>query len=164
MRTFSIIWTYPKSFSLLSWVISKRIKRPYSHVAISMGEKLYEATGGSVVDNPLSEKVKGYNVVQACNLSIPDSHYAIMEAFLKEQVGDEYSYWGAFASTLRLPRMLGVGKDGDEEFICSELAIRALEEAEIIDRGQLEKAPDYITPKGVEELLIKRGHSMNKKK
>lgn len=169
-RYFTLLFTFPKKPSIISRLIAWRLKTKFSHVCGVVGTgpiglfDLYEASNGNVHDVDLENFLSKNKVIKTCRVAIEDKEelYKIIR-YMKKQRGKDYSEWGALASTFPFLRAIGVGKDGDHEFICSEYMVRALEQANILDESDYKDgrgSTDYVDPRYFEKMLVNAGFSI----
>lgn len=158
-RFITLLFTYPKDFRPVSWVIKTRLKTDYSHVCavVSTGPiglfDVYQASHGSVHGLDLCEFLKKNNVIKSCRIRVDKEDYYKIIRYLKKQRGKKYSEAAAVASTFPCLRALGIGRDGDDEFICSEYIVRALEQVDAFNYGEYRDHADYVDPKVFEKVL-----------
>lgn len=158
-RFLTLLFTYPKEFKLPSWIIKKRLGTDYSHVCavVSTGPidlfDVYQASHGNVHGIDLTEFLKKNKVIKTCRIKVDKEDYYKIIRYLKKQRGKDYNEWAALAATYPLLRKLGIGRDGDDAFICSEYTARALEQVDAFDYGPYRKHVDYVDPKVFELLL-----------
>jgi len=166
-RFLTLLFTYPKDPAITSKLITCRLGTKYSHVCgvVSTGPiglfDVYEASHGNVHGLDLTEFLKKNKVIKTCRVVIEnkDDYYAIIR-YLKKQRGKSYSEWGALASTFKCLRNMGLGKDGDDQFICSEYMARAMEQFEDMDYSDYRSSADYVDPKIFEKILEDHGHKI----
>jgi uncharacterized protein YycO len=113
-----------KGRGFVSWLIRFQTRSKYSHVAIVVGDWLYEAWQGAGVRKvPYAEHVAkngGDNVdVFRLDPGLPFDEAAAL-AYLEARVGKGYDYWGVirFVTRRRMPA-------NDKEF-CSEYGFSAV--------------------------------------
>lgn len=155
----TFIFTYPKEFKLFSWIIKKRIKKNYCHVAvmISAGAEInltdvYQAAHGMVHTMELDYFLSKNNIIKTYH--VMGNREGLIETirFLKKNSGKTYSVLGATACTVELFRKLKIGLDGNKEFICSEYGMGALET--FLGKDIRPEMPnDYIDPAVFEQIL-----------
>lgn len=162
MKTVRFVLTYPNEFQLHSWITAKRIGRPYSHAAIVMTEddlnttSVIQASHGMVHEIDVETFKQDYHFVKVFTIDLTPEQFIKGRIWIKKQLGKKYSFWGMIASTVSIFRKLGIGKDGDKSFICSEFTFRFLEEAlgvDIIPTGR--GFDDYVCPEVMEGVLVK---------
>lgn len=169
-RYFTLLFTFPKRPRFTSRIISWILGTKYSHVCGVVGTgpiglfDLYEASHGNVHDIDLENFLSKNKVIKTCRIKLEDKEdlYKIIR-YMKKQRGKDYSEWGAIASTVGLFRAIGLGKDGDSEFICSEYMVRALEQAELFTEEDYKEgrgSSDYVDPKFFEKMLVDAGFSI----
>lgn len=134
--------------NLISWLIRKWIKKPYSHTAFSVN--LFNT------DLIFESSVEGVNVVTINDFLIKNEivkEYDISELVKKELLmqylfsnidgGFSFiSFVGIFFKNKT------IGMDGEKEMICSEFVARAIG----MDAVDL----DHVSPKEVEDYILKR--------
>lgn len=156
---FQLMFTYPRKWRFFSWIISKRLKTNYSHVAIAVYVKptdqwrVYQASHGSVHCIGKERFFKKNKLVIGKDISLDRNDFFKMIGFLDNQLGVGYSEIGAIASTIPYLRRLRWGVSGDNSFICSELAARAFEVGMNVDFSLYRKHVDHIDPKTLEDFL-----------
>lgn len=154
------LFTYPKKFKIVAWIIKTRIGREYDHVAVRVDTgpiglyDIYQASHGSVniIENENFQREN--NILKTVKLEGDREAMLRVLRFLKKQTGKTYSVWGAIACTVRPLRMIGLGKDGDKSFICSEYGMRALEEF-VGKKLYTGLDADYVDPEDFELFLEK---------
>jgi hypothetical protein len=158
----SLIFTRSRNpFKLTSRIISWRIKRPYSHVAIVffspwLGiDLVIQASHGMVHIIPLKQMSRSNIVVKKFDLTMDQDQIARGIKWAVNMCGSGYSEMAAIASTFELMRNMGFGQNGDIEFICSEFSARFLEEALGYDLEHMRSSEDYIDPALLEDMLTK---------
>lgn len=163
-RVLSFLFTEKINFAPASDIIKWRLGTNYSHVCgvVSTGPiglfDLYEASHGNVHDIDLVEFLKKNKVVKTCRIQMDKESYYEVIRYLKKQRGKDYSEAAAIASTFKILRSLGIGKNGDGKFICSEYMARAYEQIGDIDYSKNRKFADYIDPLLFEKELVSDGH------
>lgn len=168
-RYITLLFTYPKKFKIASWIIKSRLKTNYSHVCgvVTTGPiglfDVYQASHGDVNNVDLCEFLKKNNVIKSCRIKIDKEDYYKIIRYLKKQRGKDYSEAGAIASTYPFLRKLGIGKNGDNGFMCSEYIARGLEQVDKFDYSQYRKHIDYVDPKVFEMILERAGVKMYQK-
>ena len=160
MNKVSIIFTKSRNpLKLTSRLISWRIRRPYSHVAIVffspwLGlDLVIQASHGMVHCIPLEHMNRDNVVVKKFDLCLTQEQIARGIRWAVRMCGCGYSELGAIAATIPLFRALGVGLDGDDEFICSEFAARFMEETMGQPLNHMRGDDDYIDPALLEDLI-----------
>lgn len=162
MRTIRIVLTYPNKFQLHSWITALRLGRPYSHAAIVMTDDetktsgIVQASHGMVHEMYIETFSSTHHFVKTFTLYLRPEQFVRGRTWMKKQLGKKYSFLGMISATVPLLRFLGLGKDGDKEFICSEFCFRFLEEAlgiDIIPTGR--GFDDYVDPEVLEGVLVK---------
>lgn len=149
------LFTYPKKPKFFSWLIKFRLRTKYSHVAISsnLTNSVYQASHGIVHKLDMVDFLRSNNVIFAKEMPMSSEEINRGLLFLEKQIGKLYSVFGALASTYKILRIFGIGKNGDKRFICSELAHRALEESLQKDLSHAKINDDYVDPKLFEQIL-----------
>lgn len=160
MNKVSVIFTKSRNpLKLTSKIISWRIGRPYSHVAIVffspwLGlDLVVQASHGMVHVIPLENMSRDNMVVKKFDLNLTQEQIARGIRWAVRMCGCGYSELGAIASTFRVLRSLGWGMDGDDEFICSEFTARFMEETMGQPLNHMRGADDYIDPALLEDLI-----------
>lgn len=155
------IFTYPKSFKIAAWIIKMRLGTSYSHVAIKVRDsetslnEIYQASHG-MVHSIEEENFRNENhILKSFELYGDRESMIRLLTFLKKQEGKSYSELGAIACTIKPLRMIGIGQDGDREFICSEYGARALEEFVGKKLNFFSLKTDYVDPEDFELFLEK---------
>lgn len=150
-----LYFSRPKKFKLGSWIIMKRLRTNYSHVAIEVStgpiglQDIYEASHGDVHSMWADYWKEDNIVVEEFIINAETREYIEAIRYLKKQRQKKYGFWTALASTIPFFRNKMIGKDGGSHFICSELIAKALNG--VIDfKGE---DLDYITPDKLRELL-----------
>ena len=157
-----VIFSRPKKWKLFSWLIRKRINKPYSHVAIAVYLKpleifdVYEAAYGDVHLIGEQKFKKRNTIVKEYDLFMDRMAFMSSLKYLKLQLEKSYSEMGAIASTFVFLRKLNIGNNNDKSFICSELAAKYLESTGMVN---LKSDADYITPDMFEEILQEFYHN-----
>ncbi len=160
MNRVSMIFTKSRKMTNLgSKVIAWRIGRPYSHVAIVfyspwLGlDLVIQASHGMVHVIPFQNMSRDNMVVKKFDLNFTQEQIARGVRWAVQMCGCGYSEAGAIAATFPILRSLGMGMDGDDEFICSEFSARFLEEAIGQSLEHMRGADDYIDPALLEDLI-----------
>jgi hypothetical protein len=160
MKTVRIALTTPNYFKVTSWITKLRLGRKYCHACVISQDNesgLYDvsqAAHGMVHEMDLDIFKEKNNLVKVYTLTMNDVQFSRGRTWMKKQRGKGYSILGCIASTFRILRKLGLGRDGDREFICSEFAFRYLEVAfgtEIRPAGR--GSDDYVCPAVLEGVL-----------
>ena len=155
----TFLLTEPKEFTFFSWIIKKRIRRNYCHVAVipeiideSGLKDVYQAAHG-LVHAMESEYFFDLNKIVKV-YQVKGTHEKLIETlkFLKSNSGKSYSQAGAIACTFWILRKLKIGLDGNKQFICSEYGMGALEKFLGKDIRP-EMANDYVDPALFESIL-----------
>lgn len=150
------LFTYPKKFRPTSWLIKTVLGTKYSHVVtvVNTGPietyDVYQASHGDCNLVELENFLAKNHVIKSRSIKLTRDEYIRTIRFLKLQCGKKYSYIGAIASAFKPFRRLGLGNDGDKTFICSEYALRGLEEG--LNRN-IQRNDDWVEPKLFEQLL-----------
>lgn len=146
-----------------SWKIGSRIiaeseKRDYSHAYIKI---INPFTGISLVYQASLGMVNMYNydlfldhnvVVEEYIIRVNQAQYKEILTFLHENVGKPYSKTQVMF--LSIKKLLGFEvkyQNKDEEFICSELAVRVIEI--VIPGTTYDTSIDYVTPSDLNRLV-----------
>lgn len=156
-RAVKFIFTSPSKWKVFSELIKLRFGTKYSHVAIQCytgprinTHDIYEAAQGTVHCQDIESFLEGVVIYDARSVSLEAEQYYRMIRWLKRQQQKKYSILGALAVGLPFLRKLGIGKDKDDSFICSELALRALEVGLGID---IARKDDYVDPEAFMALI-----------
>lgn len=160
MKEFKVIWTFPKGFDAVSWVISTAFRVEHSHTLIVDSDGLVRESTDGKVQEPFdfSEKLKDFRVIKSCSIKIESQNYEAMMVYLNMMIGRKYPYLAAISTWARIGRWFKLGKDGDNKAICSELVAVALIRAKVLK--DLEEPQDYVSPKDVRILLEKEGYTI----
>lgn len=154
------MFTTPADFKLPSEIIKWRLGTEYSHVAIATYSKffdaweVYQASHGFVHSGQLPNFLKINKVVKQYRFSVTSEENKKVISYLKSKTFLGYSEWGALASTVPCLRSVGMGNDGDAEFICSEYVCRAIEQIRGLDYSKHRSSADYVDPKIFERILL----------
>lgn len=154
----TFVFTTPKKFSLGSWVIKKRLGTKYSHVAITVHDEFtdtcdtYQAARGFVHCINSLIFLQTHSIVNYWRIELNPIEASRGLKFLKQQTGKQYGVLTALVCTFKTLRKLKIGNDDDKRFICSELALRFLEEAKGLDYSYC-KDDDYVDPFDFENIL-----------
>lgn len=143
-------------FPIYSTLIRIAEKRPYSHAYVRMDDRY---TGRDVIFQASS------TMVNRCNIDIFRAHNRIIKEYvidcteeefkeiwtwLSDKLGLDYSRTQImWISIKKLLRISGKSDNGDREFICSELAAKALR----IKGISLPRRTDEITPSDLDKIL-----------
>ena len=130
--------------SLIKW----RIGINYSHVAMLVEGKIFQASLGGVNTMSFTDFKADNHIIMSAKTHLSDKAYSYMRA----QLGKRYSVLGALAATFRLLRWLRLGDNGDRTYICSEYAYRTHSQDH-----QHSVNSDYVDPADFERLLEKEG-------
>lgn len=155
------IFTYPKTFKIAAWIIKKRLGTNYSHVAVKVRDletdlhEIYQASHGMVHSIEHDNFVAQNHILRSFKINADEFAMIRLLTFLKKQEGKSYSEFGAIACTVKLFRDIGIGQDGDKEFICSEYGMRALEELVGKKLNVFGLKSDYVDPEDFELFLEK---------
>lgn len=150
-----------ESWKIGSKVIATSEKRPYSHAYIRIKdsvtgiELVYQASLGMV--NAYNYKLfKEHNiVVEEYNISIDDFKKVEILTFLQTNLGKPYSKAQILFLTLKKLFKFEVRyQNNDQEFICSELAIRIIQ---IVMPETKISNVDYYTPSDLNKLINELG-------
>ncbi|HLD91720.1 MAG TPA: hypothetical protein VI911_12035 [Patescibacteria group bacterium] len=142
-----------KAFPWFSWVIrAKQGFTRYSHVYVKFSslsiqrEIIYQASGTQV--NYIGSVLfyKHVHVVEEFEIEISDEQYLKMMQYMVDNAGKPYSIKNILANVFRSEKLL----DGDEGFVCSELAGDILEKFKGL---VFDKPLDIIQPKDVYIVL-----------
>lgn len=157
MKTVRIALTTKKGWSLKSELIKWRMKVLYSHACVILKDEalemydVYQASHGQVHEIGLDIFKEINDLVKVYHLEMNEEQYKRGLIWLKKQRGKKYSFLGLIACTIPFMKKLGIGRDGDKEFICSEYALRYVEvsyDVEIRNKNE-----DYVTPAQLENIL-----------
>lgn len=154
-----ILFTTPVDFRIPSEIIKWRLNTEYSHVAIATYSKpfkeydVYQASHGFVHSGQLPNFLIKNKIVKEYSFNVSSEENLKVIGYLKSKTFHTYSELGAIASTFKYLRSLGIGQDGDEEFICSEYACRAIEQIRGLNYQKYRVATDYVDPKIFEKIL-----------
>jgi hypothetical protein len=160
LETVRVALTTKKKWKWNSELIKWRLGTTYSHACVILHDEtldlhdVYQASHGQVHSIDLEVFKEENDLVKVYHFDLDPDQFRRAHTWLKKQRGRKYSVIGAIASTFSFLRKLGLGKDGDREFICSEYAFRFLEVAfgtEI--RAQGRKNDDYVDPLILEGVL-----------
>lgn len=148
------------SFPIVSDLIRKIEKRPYSHAYVRMVDPytgrdiVFQASGKSVnrcnyeVFQTHSQTVKEYEI--ECS----DVEFKETYTWLSDQLGKPYSRAQMFWLLIKKAfHVSGKVNNGDAEYVCSELAAKVLK----IKRIPLPKFEDEITPSDLDRILESHG-------
>ena len=148
MREVVYLFSDKKKKYFFTSLIKLRIGQKYSHVAMLVEGRVYQASLGGVNKVTLNDFLKENKIIKSALTSLSDKAYRYMD----KQLGKKYSVLGALASTFWILRKLGLGNNKDKSFICSEYAFRTHEE----DHGHAVNS-DYVDPRDLEKLLSNEG-------
>ncbi len=112
-----------------------------------------QASHGMVHVVPLEYMERENRVVAAFKIDLSEEELTRGIRWAVSMCGRGYSQLGALACTVPFLRRLGLAKNGDKEFICSEFAARFLEEAKGIKLDHM-RDDDHVDPAMVEDLII----------
>jgi len=147
----------------LSDLIRKIEKRPYSHAYVRMTDPynardvVFQATGAGV--NKCNFDIfTGHNLpVKEYEINCTEAEFKEIWTWLSDKLGIPYSRMQIFwIFVKKVFRVSGKTRNGDGEFICSELAAKTLK----IKGIQLPKYEDEITPSDLDKLLQSYGFSL----
>jgi len=141
-----------------SKIIAESEKRNYSHAYIKIVDPL---TGITLVYQASLGMVNVYNynlflehniVAEEYVMRVNQTQYKKVLTFLHENVGKPYSKDQIFFLTIK--KLLGFEvkyQNKDEEFVCSELAVRIIEI--VIPGTTYDTSIDYVTPSDLNRLI-----------
>lgn len=163
-----VLFTYPTIFfKPFAWIIKKRLGTSFSHVCfvIDTGPRVqvlevYQASKGRVWSITLERFLEENRIIKERTLQMNEEQFFRMLRYLKNQLGKKYSSTGAIASTFSILRKIGLGRNGDESFICSELVVRAIEEGFGLDidfSSYRRDSDDYVDPLVFERWMDDHG-------
>lgn len=157
-----ILFTKPKKFGIISWIIRKVERTEYSHVATSWKSRdgslcfIYEAQGTSL--HFTSERVfkKRVDVVKEYSLSICDETKKSLLEYCVNNAGVDYGFkqligigyvrfMSSFGKSVKNPY-----SDGRRSQVCSELVGGILQDVLGYD---IEADLDVASPKDIDRLL-----------
>lgn len=127
--------------SILSRLIQGVTRSPYSHAAIGVGDRLYEALARGIVVREGRDKTRRVNDAVAMTvLPVAETDYRQVEAFLDQQTGHGYSILGFIAAGLMSLTGFSLVVAVPGEYICSGLVARAIQLAGYLpgDEARLE--------------------------
>lgn len=166
MKEFIFLFTSPIKKMVFAETIKWRIKKDYSHVAtlVYTGiDDLYDihhAAHGMVHTVELNNFLIKNKIVEAFKVDCSEIEFTKAISYMKKQGGKDYSQLAAIASTFPCMRDLGIGKDNDRKFICSEYSSRILA---VLKGFNFKYPPDYITPDMFETMILKHGKKLSMK-
>lgn len=100
-----------------SYIIRLRTFSAYSHVAIQIGDIIYEAKEGAGVVMSIAKKKKPESLVKTVTIDVLPETLQKGIDWVKKQEGKKYDYWAILLFS-GLPRPYEV----DDSWFCSELA------------------------------------------
>ena len=125
-----------KGTSFLARCIQWRTYSPYSHVAVRIGDDIYEALmdRGVVINTALPVPPK--SLADVIEIEVSDYNLAQWMRFLIGELGNKYDFWGIFG-------FLGRPKNRslDHSWFCSELVGEFLATCEEMERLQYPLSP-----------------------
>lgn len=162
MRKLQILFTRPREFKLGSWIISKWINRPYSHVAFSWiddqnREIVWQAAHGCVHTILMSNFIKENEIVNSVYLDMTNAQYQHLRDFCYYYSGYVYSFTGLFhVVAYDVSKKFGIPiiPENSKGFICSELCSLGLLQ---VFGYALFKASHLMKPDDIFKLLINEG-------
>lgn len=137
-------------WAILSKAIMLAEKRPFSHVYVRFTEPttgveiVFHAAKGMVHACSLTNFLKTNIQVKEYEVDFSESQFKDLLSYMYKNSGVKYSYLQIVSITIqKLLKTKGIYKNGEQEQICSELAIRVLD---IVGMRRYFKAEDDITP------------------
>jgi hypothetical protein len=122
--------------------------------------RVYQASRGDINTIKFSNFFAKCRLIKKCVVEMTEEQYERAVIYLEEQTGKGYGEWTALAATFKLLRKLGIGKNGDSEFICSEYMARMMEVAFHEDFSGRRKHTDYVDPLEFEKILTEKGYEI----
>jgi len=148
------------SFPIVSDLIRKIEKRPYSHAYVRMvdpyiGSDIIFQASGKIVNRCNYDIFQTHSrTVKEYEIECSDEEFKETYTWLSAQLGKPYSRTQMFwLSVKKLFHVSGKVDNGDSEFVCSELAAKALKIKRII----LPPQEDEITPSDLDSILESHG-------
>lgn len=139
MNSLIVGFSRPKKWKLLSWLIMKVEKTNYSHAYIKIYAKsydrwlIYQATGNGVFFWAEQEFNLHSQPVLEKEIVISDAAKAETVTWCLDQLGKEYGKTQLLGMALcKLFKLNKLFKNGNRQFVCSELVAMALEKAQVI--------------------------------
>lgn len=125
-----------KGSSFLSRCIQWRTYSPYSHVAVRIGDEIYEALMDKWVVCTHADQQSPESLTDVIEIEISDYRLAQWLKFLIWEIGNKYDFWGIFW-------FLGRPKNRslDHSWFCSELVWEFLYTCEEMERLQYPLSP-----------------------
>jgi hypothetical protein len=148
-----LLFTTPKNTkNPIPWLIRKFENSTFSHVAIQVGDMVYESSIFGVRDQMSWRFGEKNKVVTKVFLEVEAEQYTVIMHFLNYFKGVGFGV-GTIVG-MAMERLFGVKnyfKDRDRTFLCSEYAIRALQSAGMVRYLR----PEKDGPLKLWEALIK---------
>ena len=152
MKEVSLLFSRPKKDNLISKLIRWALKTPYSHVAVeilidSLNENIvYEAALSGIICMSKKQWEKKNITVYEREFRYPEAEYKKIQKYCIKQLGKPYGFRNLWAIIRRNQDV----RDGNESFICSELAYVVLK-----NKLKIFKDQDHITPKDLYNAIKK---------
>ncbi len=165
MANITFGFSRPKKFKILSWIIMKSTKVPYSHVYIKLysekyGRFLIYQASSTMVNFMNIETFKDHtNVIHEVDVSIPDETRNNIMRFAIDHCGQPYGVKELLGLGIVLLAS-SVGKTIKNPFsnkntwVCAGLVSEIIKE-HLKSIVELESDPEDMTPKDVYEVLVK---------
>jgi len=150
MKELSLLFSRPMKFKWVSALIMRYLKTPYSHVAVevkidSLGESIvYEATWWGIVCTSKMRWLEKNITVHEKKFRFKPKDYKEIQKYCIRQLGKPYGFRN-FVALITNNKCVS---DGEDAFICSELAYRVISK-----KIEIEKDPDHVTPRDLYEAV-----------
>lgn len=154
MKKLTLFFTTSHKQGFVSWLIRLVQGTPFSHDALGLtiddlGENIiYEANIGGVVCVEKENWLKSNKIVYVKDYHFEEEEYKELQKYCIQQLGKPYGYQNLIAILLNKTNV----NDGDNSFICSELAYKVLKN----QFPDLFKGQDYVTPKDLYKHITKK--------
>lgn len=126
MKKISVLWY--EGNSLISHVVKRVTGSPFSHVAIQVGDVVYESARGGVKahrgDDAVAKRLDAEMIIE---LPVGDADERQMRFWLENRVGNGYSVLGFIAAGLAKITGYGLIVSFPGQYICSGLVATALQ-------------------------------------
>jgi hypothetical protein len=154
MRKITIGLSTPRAFIVTSKLIRMVSDTPYSHVFIKMNAtptsnlnfpKVFQASHGDVNAIKYGNFATTNHIVREYDIEVSDEDYYRIANYLWEQLGKKYG----FMQLLSIYTGIKFADNGEDKFICTELAAMVLESIGVVIDGD----KDFLGLKAIKNIL-----------
>jgi len=150
---------FTTSDGLVSRIIRRYENFPASHVAIEINGLVYESVSKGVIKTDFNQYYFNNDVVYSLNLEKIYPYLLPIDEFTarnlaEKYLGENYGFLTLIGIVLNDYLNIKLFADGKKSFICSEYVSIILNSI-IPNELNIDKIPDYITPKDLYEQLNK---------